>query len=388
MYKPAPMEHINTERPIIPARATTGETFLCDEFLDTDEDVIKDFFDYFSQACEEIDLCLTRLKSVYRKDEIHAMFRTLHSLKGNCQLMFLTPFVPVLTALEDIAGELREQRYDYESWMGDFILLVVEELERQIQSLSAHRRGDQTRLTWISQMVIHVRDCNTQERSRAYAHGLAALRREQEDADSAAPDTSPALTPLPSLPPDTVLMRGWAHMSDNISFFRQGRTQQLMPMAELLNSFLGNPVEISQLRAAVWMHDVGMAFIPQTIVSSSNSLSREERRSLQQHPLVGYQWLKRMGGWDEAAEIVLQHHEHLDGSGYPDQRRGDAIHIGGRLLSVLDTFCSVTSERADRNYRKGVLSAVTEINLHSGSQFDPLVVSQFNEMIRRHFLKR
>lgn len=365
--------------------------FTCPGFAAQDSDIVQEFLTCFREACEEIENSLPGLNEGFHPANLHRLFRALHSLKGNCQLMSLEPFVPALSALEDLAGELRANRRVYRSVMGEFMVLILEEVELLIKEVAATQEGDQHKLNWVTALAHRVCDPQKEEdRQSVYEAVLAELRGETVPVQADSPLVAdsrhePAVAPLP---PDHVLMREWGLMADAVSLFRQGRTQLVQPMAELLNTYLPEPVPLTQLRAAIWMHDVGMAFIPHAIFNKESELSKEEWRRMQQHPWVGYQWLRRMGGWDDAALIVLHHHERFDGAGYPEQRQGAQIPMGARLLAVVDSYFAITHERADRNYKKGVLSAVTEINVNAGTQFDPLVVNLFNSMIRQHFLKR
>ena len=81
--------------------------------------------------------------------------------------------------------------------------------------------------------------------------------------------------------------------------------------------------------------------------------------------------------------MVLAHHERFDGTGYPNGVVGHAIHPGGQMLSIVDTFCSITNERSDRTFKKSLLSAISEINANIETQFDPDMVHVFNEVVRR-----
>jgi HD-GYP domain-containing protein (c-di-GMP phosphodiesterase class II) len=104
--------------------------------------------------------------------------------------------------------------------------------------------------------------------------------------------------------------------------------------------------------------------------------------------VIGSQLLLRFGGWDDAARMILDHHERFDGSGYPNGIKGEEIHVGARMIAIVDAFCSMTTERSDRNYKKGLLSAISEINANTETQFDPQLVSVFNDVVRNMMMRQ
>lgn len=97
---------------------------------------------------------------------------------------------------------------------------------------------------------------------------------------------------------------------------------------------------------------------------------------MRKHCDIGYNMLKRIPFLREAAEIVLSHQEHYDGSGYPRGLKGEEITLGSRIFAVADTLDAMIS---DRPYRKAlsIADAKTEIKRCSGTQFDPKVVEVF-----------
>lgn len=86
--------------------------------------------------------------------------------------------------------------------------------------------------------------------------------------------------------------------------------------------------------------------------------------------------------------MVLDHHESYDGTGYPNRLSGEQIHPGARILAIVDTFCSITTERSDRSYKKSLLSAISEINANIEVQFDPKLVNAFNDVVRGLMMKQ
>ena len=94
------------------------------------------------------------------------------------------------------------------------------------------------------------------------------------------------------------------------------------------------------------------------------------------------EFVRRMSQWQEAALIISQHHERFDGAGYPAGIAGAEIHSGARIMAILDAFYAIINSRADRAQRRSILRAVSEINACAGSQFCPVWVDYFNQVVR------
>jgi HD-GYP domain-containing protein (c-di-GMP phosphodiesterase class II) len=105
-------------------------------------------------------------------------------------------------------------------------------------------------------------------------------------------------------------------------------------------------------------------------------LTSEEYEDVKRHAAHGWQILKGYGAYEEVAEIVGQHHERWDGTGYPSGLAGSAIHPLARAVAVLDAFSAMT---LDRPYHRGITedAALAELARCSGSQFDPHYVERF-----------
>ena len=102
---------------------------------------------------------------------------------------------------------------------------------------------------------------------------------------------------------------------------------------------------------------------------------------MKRHPAIGAQILEPLTFLHSRIDLVLQHHEHYDGTGYPEGRKGDDILLGARILHLADAYEAMT---AARSYRKVPLSkemAKQEIKRNSGTQFDPKVVDVFLRVV-------
>ncbi len=353
------------------------------DFLLLDHDLIDEFMTCYRDARDEIQQSVVTLNQHADTASVNNLFRAVHSLKGNCRMVYLDPYVDSLHDLEEIISDLRDMHLEYDERLGEFILAVTESVHDQLAFIVQNRRLPTELLDRLIDWVETVRKSPIADFPLNCLRAASELRGiPQVVEETSVPQV------LPVLPDDLTLMLQWSQKLDALSIYRRGRLEQLVELARLLNEALNCPLDATQLQAAVYLHDIGMAFVPHSIFNKEGTLSREEQRMIQNHVEVGYHLLRRMEHWDEAALMVLHHHERWDGQGYPNRLHGQDIHIGGRLLALVDTYCSITNERSDRGFRRSLLSAITEINSNRGNQFDPELVDVFNEVVRTHLLKR
>lgn len=124
------------------------------------------------------------------------------------------------------------------------------------------------------------------------------------------------------------------------------------------------------------LHDIGKIGISDNILLKPGKLNEEEWHLMKHHPQVGYDILKGIRFFKEAAELVLFHHERFDGYGYPHSRKGSDIPLSARIFALIDTLDAMTS---DRPYRKALpfQAVVDEVVRCRGLQFDPELVDVF-----------
>jgi HD-GYP domain-containing protein (c-di-GMP phosphodiesterase class II) len=128
--------------------------------------------------------------------------------------------------------------------------------------------------------------------------------------------------------------------------------------------------------SAAWLHDIGKIGVPDHILLKPGKLNEEELAWIQKYPEWGWMTLRHLERFQEAALLVLHHHERVDGLGYPHGMRGEEIPLGARIITVADSFDALTTNRP---YRSAVShpAAVAELVRCSGAQFDPEVVNAF-----------
>ena len=150
--------------------------------------------------------------------------------------------------------------------------------------------------------------------------------------------------------------------------------KRLAEMALAVGRELGMTArELEDLRYGAILHDIGKIGVPDAILLKPAKLDAEEWRHMRQHPVIGARILAPVPRLAGAARLVRHHHERYDGKGYPDGLRGDAIPLGARILTVVDSYSAILDERVYKAARSHE-DAVAELRRCAGTQFDPRVV--------------
>ena len=133
---------------------------------------------------------------------------------------------------------------------------------------------------------------------------------------------------------------------------------------------------LRDLEIGAILHDIGKVGVPDAILSKATALEPGERRQVERHPEYGWAILRIIPGFRPASLLVLHHHERIDGKGYPAGLSSTEIPLGSRIISVIDAFDAIVS---NRSYRKGVSAeeAIRRLLAGSGTQFDSEVVRLF-----------
>jgi putative nucleotidyltransferase with HDIG domain len=130
------------------------------------------------------------------------------------------------------------------------------------------------------------------------------------------------------------------------------------------------------LHTAALLHDIGKFIFPDSILFANTKLSKEDFDIVRMHPEQGARLVDRIEGYGPVAEIILAHHERIDGRGYPNGLVGEQIPLAARIISVADTYDVMTSRDS---YRDPVSSreAIEELRRVSAAQLDAIVVETF-----------
>lgn len=165
-----------------------------------------------------------------------------------------------------------------------------------------------------------------------------------------------------------------ASIAQKQSVLHATRPQQVADYAEAIGMQMRlSSVEVSQIRIAALLCDLGMIMIPAHILRKEGGLTDDEQRLMQSHPAVSVALLENLDVIKGSLPIILHHHEHYDGTGYPKGLSRDRIPLGARILTVADTFVHLQIERP---YRPALSRADTLATMQQevGRQLDPNVI--------------
>jgi len=165
--------------------------------------------------------------------------------------------------------------------------------------------------------------------------------------------------------------------------YTAGHQRRVANLARSIASEMGvSKAQIQGVRMAGVIHDIGKISVPGEILSKPGNISQNELGIIKEHPQVGYNILKTVDFPWPIAQIVLQHHERMDGSGYPNGISGENILLEARILAVADVVEAMASHRPYRA-ALGINLALNEISKNCGSSYDSKVVDAclrlFNE---------
>src|SRR5260370_30617346 len=143
-----------------------------------------------------------------------------------------------------------------------------------------------------------------------------------------------------------------ARTVDSKQAMRNGHLEPLLAYAEQLGASIGRQEEdLQELRIGCWLNDIGKIAVPDNILLKPGPLDAEEMRMVRQHPVIGEKMCAPLKSLRRILPVIRNHHERMDGSGYPDGLQGESIPLKARILQVADIYDALTT---DRPYRRAL----------------------------------
>ena len=191
-----------------------------------------------------------------------------------------------------------------------------------------------------------------------------------------------------------------ARSVDSKRNLRNGHSDLLMTYAEELGkSFSFAEEDLQELRTACWLHDVGKFAVPESILLKPGPLDAMETQIMREHPIIGEKICAPLKSLRPILPVIRHHHEKMDGSGYPDGLRGDAIPLKARILQVADIYDALTTDRPYRGalsyeealktlfieFDKGWLDAAVVLKFSRICQYDSFFPMRGRTMLASYF---
>ncbi len=350
-----------------------------------DRSALKEYVEALSDYAPKVESDIATLKLAPKNKTVIAnLFRTLHNIKGDAALCKVEIGVAIIHPIETLLDMVRTGKLPFTDLLAEIILLAVDRLEQATETLMATKPVINLQLGKLIQQLETLTQAAPNDfdsTARQFILSVTGFR------PKAALEQSKLQAPA-------TISRVQAHIAEQLSFFRtlaqqfesrspyfQGRTTRILQLALETNKVAGNIVDPIQLEAAIYMHDIGMMFLPESVWLKVGKLTEQDIKVLHAHPGYGAGILKRMPGWQAAAEMVMQHHEMPDGGGYPDCLTQDKICPGAKILAIVDAFEAVTLKHSHRGHGRSILRAISEINA-CDNQFAQEWIIPFNQVIR------
>lgn len=351
-----------------------------------DREALVEFAEALGERASEIERDIARLRKQPNDREITAdLFRALHNIKGDASLCKFELGLAIAHPIETMMARFREGEIVFSALLAELLLLAIDRLELATDALLAHKTIGNLQLPTLVQGLEEIAQETAQQIDTSCADLIEAVTGFPPvipEISSRTPRSSSAKSEQKNFSADLLFFRSLALQFESRSPLFKGRTMRILRLALETNKAGQLAVDPVQLEAAVYLHDVGMMLLPESIWLKVGKMSPEEKVSLRNHPGFAAGLLQRMTGWEDAARIVAQHHEMPDGGGYPNALHDAEICPGAKLLAIVDAFEAVMLKHIHRGKNRSVLRAIAEINA-CDKQFAPEWIGPFNTVIRK-----
>ncbi len=347
----------------------------CEAFTELESDVKQEFYDDISSAVDDVILCAQELDQAIQSDVIDRMFRAIHTVKGNCNMVFLEHFVASIHQLEDFFSEIRTGNIHYHAVYGRFAEKIVVLIRTQIKHLIETTHADGEILDHCKSLISELLQADKDVRESLAKKAIAAI------------DAGHFSTSLIVQQGDSGHAFSFMDATD-IEFFefisssrqQNDSCQDFYPIcleiAQKLNQMLTNSADPDQLKAAIIFLYLSRKNVSQSDFSELNV----------QQCIMASGILSRMAGWSNASELCIQAMESHDGSGLPNGLVATQILPAAQVVRLAFDFAYNIVKTSGVDYKQRLFSAVKSINAQKDSHYKDRLIQRFNQLIKTDYL--
>jgi HD-GYP domain-containing protein (c-di-GMP phosphodiesterase class II) len=352
----------------------------------TDREALQEFIDILWEYAPTIERDVARLKNHPTEHAVVGnLFRTLHNIKGDAALCRVEVAVAIVHPMESVLVRVRNGDLPFTNAIAEATLLTIDRLELAVERLSSEQTLAGLQLQLLIEGLEKLAAATPSELDACVADLIEAVTGKRPvtvAVKAPAAQRKPGDASRSQTADDLLFFLTLANQFEMRSPRFAGRTMRILRLALETNQMAGNPIDPVQLEAAIYMHDVGMMFLPESVWLRASALTPAEQRIMRAHPEYAAGLLSRMESWAAAAAMVAQHHETPFGKGYPGALTGEQICPGAKVLAIVDAFEAVMLKHTERGRKRSLLRAIAEVNA-CDQQFAPEWIEPFNQVIRR-----
>lgn len=348
----------------------------CSAFKELDNEIKQEFYEDVSAAIKEINACAVTLESGTDSEVIERMFRSLHTVKGNCNMVFLTEFVDATHKLEDLFSDIRSGEIEYNSIYGQFAVAVINVIDSQLRLLMENQSIDGRFLTQIDAIINQIVNTQTNLRLTVTSKATIAVQDGHFNLDLVAVDkeNTHAFSFL-----DATDLEFFEYLRDKQASVEPHYNEFVSiceTLAVKLNEMLKNALDEQQIRAVIVFVGLARRVVPS---EKFNELNIDQI-------FFASGLLSRMAGWSVAADISLQLLESFDGSGMPLGLKNDEIMPASQVISLALEFTQLVMDNKNAGYKQSLFSAVKIINAKKDIRYKSRLIERFNTLIKAEYL--
>ncbi len=291
------------------------------------------------------------------------------SIRPDAQRVLLTGFTDT-DAIINAINKGRIHLYISKPWRKEELLYTINQLLAKAELVMENKRLDELVKKQNAELVELNRDLE------------AKVRLKTIDLDRRAEELKASYEKIQMILDGTVL--AMSRIVESRDPYTAGHQQQVTQIASIIAEKISLPPErVEAIRISAALHDIGKISVPSEILTKPSRLTDLERELVKTHSQNAYDILKAIDFPYTIADIILQHHERMDGSGYPQGLKGEEILLEARIVAVADVLEAMS---AHRPYRPalGIEAAMEEITRHRGLLYDENVVDACLEIYREN----
>lgn len=350
------------------------------------------FLEAYEEFLEQYSICESSIVALEHTPNdtvlLNDLFRTIHTVKANSSMLSFEPMVVILQELESILDLVRSGEVPFSNLTGDLTLLLMDKSRVFMEQFKKHQQVEYNADLYeaVGQSLQELTSCEAKDITNVLVKIIALLD----------PDTSISLS----------VERNWLEelSQDNkdLQFLYQlaitcearvgywkGRTDRIGQLALLMNLEAGSPVDVVNLAASLFTHDIAMAFLPENLLNQKQKLNEKQQTLVRQHVQTSSQLMRSIFNSHMAGHSLMQHQEQVNGLGYPNRLQGNDIGPGAKIIAIVHTFEAITHGHTSVTlHKRPLMRALLEINKKAGVEFSERWVDIFMRVVPNLYQQR